>query len=175
MKFFCSAFIDPKQLINFEGISANATLHLCSNRTRYFIIHGKKQCNSHTRKWVRSRRLNQCLWTGVCRTPQGVPEFSRVVPPWWGVQGCNRCVLCKNSHNLSHIMFLAPTQCLNFSQVLNRIYGRVLNHELSVLSRKFICTVGQVLTMEWSRNLPFTFSATVVRVPCLGLYCKSTV
>jgi len=49
----------------------------------------------------------------VYRTPQGVPEFSRGVPTWWGVYGCTRCVLFKNSQ-LFRICSLLQRSVLSF-------------------------------------------------------------
>jgi len=77
----------------------------------------------------------------VYRTPQGVPEFSRGVPPRWGVQGCTICVFSKNSHIASHSMFFALAQCANISQALKSYTGEC---ELSLLSRLFVGNVGQV-------------------------------
>jgi len=72
----------------------------------------------------------------VYRTPQGVPGFSRGVPRGWGVQGCTRCVLFKNSHIASHSMFFALAQCANFSQK-----SYIGGYELSLFSRLFVMLV----------------------------------
>jgi len=63
----------------------------------------------------------------VYRTTHSAPDFSRGAPPWWGVQGCIRCVLFKSSHIVSNIMFFAAGQCDNFSQVLKPFLSRSMN------------------------------------------------
>jgi len=63
----------------------------------------------------------------VYRTPQDAPEFSRGVPPWWDLQGCTRCVLFKNNHTVSHVMFFALAQCVNFSQILKSYLSENVN------------------------------------------------
>ena len=74
----------------------------------------------------------------VYRTPQGVPEFSRGVPPM-GCTGCTRCVFFKNSHIASHSMFFALAQCANLSQALKSYIGEC---ELSLFSRLFVILVN---------------------------------
>jgi len=108
----------------------------------------------------------------VYRTPQGVSEFSKGVPSWWGIQGCTSWVLLKNNHNVSHIMFLALAQCVNFSQVL-LLNPYLLESVISWITRLFplvcllYCTVDQALIIVWSRDLvwsrilSFPFNAAV--------------
>jgi len=67
----------------------------------------------------------------VYRTPQGVPGFSRGVPPRWGVQGCTTYVA-------SHSIFFALVQCANLSQALKSYIGEC---ELSLFSRLFVMLV----------------------------------
>ena len=60
-------------------------------------------------------------------TPQDVTEISWGVIPWWGVQGCTRCVLFKNSHIVSHVIFFALAQFVNFSQILKPCLSESVN------------------------------------------------
>jgi len=75
----------------------------------------------------RSTFSTPVLVNRVYRTPQDAPEFSRGVPSWWGLQGCTRCVLFKNNHIVSHVMFLVLAQCVNFSQILKRYLSESVN------------------------------------------------
>ena len=54
-------------------------------------------------------RCSPVLVNRVYCTPQGVPEFSKGVPPRWGVQGCTSWMLFRNNHIVSPIMFLTPS------------------------------------------------------------------
>ena len=107
----------------------------------------------------------------VYRTPQGVSEFSKGVPSWWGIQGCTSWVLLKNNHNVSHIMFLALAQCVNFSQVL-LLNPYLLESVISWITRLFplVCYIVLLIrrwsscdhvTIVWSRILSFPFNAAV--------------
>jgi len=83
-------------------------------------IKNEKVLSQVEKMWTKPQHSNvskAVLVNWVYCTPQGVPEFSRGVSPWWGVQGCTRCVLLKNNH-ISHIKFLALHQFVYFAQFL---------------------------------------------------------
>ena len=101
-------------------------LSCCGNverRQNVWIMSGRSITESMTdwkNAWMRSmyewlnESIKAVLVNRVYRTPQGVPEFSRGVPTWWGVPD----VCSSRTVTLSHICLLLKRRCANFSQIL---------------------------------------------------------
>jgi len=94
-------------------------------------------------------------------TPQDAPEFSRGVPPWWGLQGCTRCVLFKDNHTVSHVMFFALVGSVNFSQILKPYLSENV---------KFLYFVAClfVILVRWPSLDHESFFVSSVQSPFLG-------
>jgi len=104
--------------------------HTCTSVSYTTVVDLRCMLSLYRNRIFGFQGIRSCKTAFVIRmylTPQGVPEFSRGVPTWWGAQGCSICVLFKNSHKVSNIMFFAQAQCVNFSQVLKLYLWESMN------------------------------------------------